>query len=124
MTAALFEVSRGDSNLVTLFVLAAFAAALRRIAVAPRTQARKVRARPNAADEAVIGVAVAKEMIDRLAGHPSRFRSSAAPLIVLAVVAHSIRPAVERSLHAMRKAHRRLTAAAHKVSAAIRGLGL
>ena len=122
--ARVFGTSRGDSNLVTLFAIAAFAAALRRAAAAPRTQVRRVRSSPTAVGDTMIGAAAARETIDSIAGHLSRDTSSAAALITFALVVHSFRPAVERALRAMWEAYRGLIAEAHKVGAAIRRFGI
>ena len=46
----------------------------------------------------MIATAAFKETVDSIAGHPSRDTSFAAALIVLAVLAHSFRPAVRPRL--------------------------
>ena len=111
------------SNLVTLIAIGAFARALHRIAAAPRTQARKVRSSPTLVGDTMIGTAALKETLDSVAGHPSRDTSSAAALIVFAVLAHSFRPAVERSLRAVRESFRAFKAEARRIGSAIRRYG-
>jgi hypothetical protein len=115
---------REHSNFVTLFVIAAIAGALRRTAAAPRTQVRKVRSSPTAVGDTIIGVSAAKETVDSIAGHPSRDISSAAGLIAFAVVVHSFRPVVERSLRAVRRSLRELIADAHRVRDVMRRWGI
>jgi hypothetical protein len=118
-----FGVPRDSSSLVTLFVIGAFARALHRVAAAPRTQARKVRSSPTVVGDTMIGAAALKETLDSVAGHPSRDTSSAAALIVFAVLAHSFRPAVEGSLRAVGESVRGVMSEARKVRAAIRRYG-
>jgi hypothetical protein len=117
-------VSREHSNLVTLFVIAAIAGALRRTAAAPRTRVRKVRSSPTAVGDTMIAVSAAKETLDSVAGHPSRDMSSAAALIAFAVVAHSFRPVVELSLRAVRQSLRELIAEARRVRDVMRRWGI
>jgi hypothetical protein len=71
----------------------------------------------------MIGTAALKETLDSVAGHPSRDTSSAAALIVFAVLAHSFRPAVERSLRAVRESFRAFKAEARRIGSAIRRYG-
>jgi hypothetical protein len=77
--ATVFGVSRYDSNVLTLFVIAAFAGALRRAAAAPRTQVRKARSSPTAKGDTMIGAAVVKgegpRLYPALALFPDRDRS-------------------------------------------------
>jgi hypothetical protein len=117
-------VPREHSNLVTLFVIAAIGGALRRTAAAPRTQVRNLRSSPTAVGDTMIGVSAAKEILDSVAGHPSRDMSSAAALIAFAVVVHSFRPVVERSLRAVRRSLRELIAEAHRVRDVMRRWGI
>lgn len=121
--AAVFGVPRDGSNLVTLIAIGAFARALHRIVAAPRTQVRKVRSSPTLVGDTMIGTAALKETLDSVAGHPSRDTSSAAALIVFAVLAHSFRPAVERSLRAVRESFRAFKAEARRIGSAIRRYG-
>jgi len=116
--------SRYDVNLVSLFALAAFGAAVRRGAAAPGTQVRKARSSPTAVGDTMIGAAAAKETLDSIAGHPSRDVSSAAALIVFAVIVHSLLPTIERLLRAMWQAYRDLLAVVRRVALAIRRLGI
>jgi hypothetical protein len=71
----------------------------------------------------MIGTATLKATLDSVAGHPSRDTSAAAALIVVAVLAHSFRPAVEGSLRAIEAAVRDVISEARKVRAAIRRYG-
>jgi hypothetical protein len=118
-----YGVPRDSSSLVTLIAIGAFARALHRIAAAPRTQVRKVRSSPTAVGDTMIGTATLKATLDSVAGHPSSDTSSAAALIVVAVLAHSFRPAVEGSLRAVEESVRDLISEARKVRAAIRRYG-
>jgi hypothetical protein len=121
---AVFGVSRADSNLVWVFAIGAFAAALRRGAAAPGAQVRKARSSPTAVGDTMIGAAVASETLDSIAGHPARDTSFAAALIALALAVHSFRPGLERSLRAALEAYRELTAAAHRVREVMRRWGI
>ena len=116
--------SRGDSNLLTLFVLAALASGLRRAAAAPRTQVRKARSSPTAVGDTVMGTAVAKEAVASVAGPPTRNRPFAVGLIVFAVVVHFSRPAVERAVRTAWAAYRSVMAELRRVWAAIRRFGI
>jgi hypothetical protein len=121
---AVYGMSRADSNLVTLLVIAAFGGAIRRAAAAPSTQVRKVRSSPTAVGDTMIGAAAAKETIDSIAGHPSRDTTSAAALITLALVVHLFRPAVKRSVRAMEEAGRDVVAEARRIGDAIGRFGI
>ena len=89
-----FGVSGEGSTLLTLVVIASVARGVRRAFAAPRTQVRKARSSPHFVSDAAIATAAFKETVDSIAGRPSRKTSFAAGLIVFAVLAHSIRPAV------------------------------
>ena len=69
---AVFGASREADNLVTLFVIGAFARAVHRGVATPRTQVHKVRSSPTAVGDTMIGTAALKETLDSVAGHPSR----------------------------------------------------
>jgi hypothetical protein len=101
-----FGVSGQGSTLLTLVVIGSVARAVRRVFAAPRTQIRKARSSPNAAGNAMIATAAFKETVDSIAGRPSRDTRFAAALIVLAVLAHSFRPAVSGSVGAVRNSVR------------------
>jgi hypothetical protein len=101
-----FGISGEGSTLLTLVVIGSAIRGVRRVFAAPRTQVRKARSSPNFAFNTMIATAGVKETVDRVAGRPSRDPSFGAALIVFAVVAHSIRPAVR----AVRKALRALIA--------------
>ncbi len=113
-----------DSNLMTVFVIGAFAAGLRRMAAAPRTQVRKARSRPTSAADAMLGTAAVSEALDGVAGHPSRDTSPAVALIALALVAHSALPGVERLLRLTRRASGRAIAQLRRAWTGIRRLGM
>jgi hypothetical protein len=124
ITTAVYGISRADSNLVTLIVIAAFGASIRRAAAAPGTQVRKVRSSPTAVGDTMIGVAAAKETLDSIAGRPSRDVTPAAALITLALVVHLFRPAVKRSVRGMQEAGRDVVAEARKIGDAIGRFGI
>ena len=124
ITTAVYGISRADSNLVTLIVIAAFGAAIRRAAAAPRTQVRKARSSPTALGDTMIGAAAAKETLDSIAGHPSRDMTPAAALITLALVVHLFRPAVKRSVRAMEQAGRDVVVEARRIGEAIGRVGI
>lgn len=102
-----FGVSGEGSSLLTLVVIASVFRGVRRAFAAPRTQVRKARSSPNFAGDTVIATVAFKETIDSLAGDSSRDASSfAAGLILFAVLAHVLRPAVAGSLGVLRKSVR------------------
>ena len=119
-----FGMPREHSNLMTLFVMAAFVRALQRAAAAPGTQVRKARSSPTAVGDTMIGGAVAKETINRIAGHPARDTPFAAGLIALAMTVYAFRAAIKRLLHAIRPSFRHLAAAEHRVRAVMRRWGI
>jgi hypothetical protein len=105
--AAVFGVERGwRSNLVTAIAIGALVDATQRVAATPRTQVRKMRSGTDAVGDSMIATAVLKETLDRVAGPRPEAMASGAALIVFAVVANSIRPTIEKSLHAIRAAVR------------------
>jgi hypothetical protein len=71
----------------------------------------------------MIGTAALKETVDSIAGRPSSDTSFAAALIGFAVLAHSFRPAVARSLGALRKSVRDLTTQGLRLRAWFRARG-
>lgn len=87
-----FAVSGEGSTLLTLVVIGSAARGVRRVFAAPRTQMRKARSSPDFAGNTLIAAGGFKETVDRVAGRPST--PFAAGLIVLAVLTHSLRPAV------------------------------
>ena len=119
-----FGMPREHSNLMTLFVIAAFVRALQRAAAAPGTQVRKARSSPTAVGDTMIGTAVAKETVDSIAGHPARDMPFAAALIALAMTVYAVRAGITRLLHAVRPLFRHLVAAEHRVRAVMRGWGI
>ena len=120
----LFGMPREHSNLMTLFVLAAFVRALQRAAATPGTQVRKARSSPTAAGDTLIGTAVARETVNSIAGHPARDTPFAAALIALAMTVYAFRAATTRLLHAVRPSFRHLVAAEHRVRAVMRRWGI
>ena len=119
-----FRMPREHSNLMTLFVIAAFVRALQRAAAAPGTQVRKARSSPTAVGDTMIGTAVAKETVNSIAGHPARDTPFAAALIALAMTVYAFRVAIRRLLHAVRPSLRHLVAAEHRVRAVMRRWGI
>ena len=120
----LFGMPREHSNLMTLFVVAAFVRALQRAAAAPGTQVRKARSSPTAVGDTMIGAAVAKETVNSIAGRPARDTPFAAALIALAMTVYTFRAAVKRLLHEVKPAFRHLAAAEHRVRAVMRRWGI
>ena len=88
-----FGMPREHSNLMTLFVIAAFVRALQRAAAAPGTQVRKARSSPTAVGDTMIGAAVARETVNSIAGHPARDTPFAVALIALAMTVYTFRAA-------------------------------
>jgi hypothetical protein len=97
-----FGVSGEGSTLLTLIVIGSAARGVRRAFAAPGKQIRKARSSPNLAGNTMIATGAFKETVDSIAGHPSRDTPFAAALIVFAVLAHSVRPAVAGSLGDLR----------------------
>ena len=89
-----FGVSGEGSTLLTFVVIGAVARGVRRGFAAPSTQIRKARSSSNFAGDTMIATAAFRETVDSVAGRPSRDTRFAAALIVVAVLAHSFRPAV------------------------------
>ena len=119
-----FGMPREHSNLMTLFVIAAFVRALQRATAAPGTQVRKARSSPTAVGDTMIGAGVAKETVDGIAGHPARDTPFAAALIALAMTVYTFRAAIKRLRHALRPSFRHLVAAERRVRAVMRGWGI
>lgn len=119
-----FGMPREYSNLMTLFVMAAFVRALQRAAAAPGTQVRKARSSPTAVGDMLIGTAVARETVNGIAGQPARDTPFAAALIALAMTVYAFRAAIRRLPHAVRPSFRHLVAAEHWVRAVMRGWGI
>ena len=90
-----FGMPREHSNLMTLFVVAASVRALRRAAAAPGTQVRKARSSPTAVGDTMIGVSVAKETVNGIAGRPARDMPFAAALIALAMTVYALRAGIK-----------------------------
>jgi hypothetical protein len=119
-----FGMPREHSNLMTLFVLAAFGRGLKRAAAAPGNQVRKARSSPTAVGDTIIGAALAKETVDSIAGQPARGTPFAAALIVLALTVHAFRTPFRRLLHVVRQWLRHVVSAAHGVRAVMRRWGI
>ena len=119
-----FGTSMEHSNLMTLFVIAAFVRALQRSAAAPGTQVRKARSSPTAVGDTIIGAAVAKETVDSIAGHPARDTPSAAALIAFAMTVYGFRAGIKRLLQEIRPSLRHLAGGAHRVRVVMRRWGI
>lgn len=119
-----FGMPREHSNVMTLFVIAAFVRALQRAAAAPGTQVRKARSSPTAVGDTIIGAAAARETVNSIAGHPARDTPSAAALIAFALTAYGLRAVLKRLVHEVRPAFRHLRAAEHRVRAVMRRWGI
>ena len=119
-----FRMPREHSNLMTLFVIAAFVRALQRAAAAPGTQVRKARSSPTAVGDTLIGAAAARETVNSIAGRPARDTPFAAALIAFALTAYGLRAALKRLVHEVRPALRHLAAAEHRVRAVMRRWGI
>ncbi len=119
-----FGMPREHSNLMTLFVIAAFVRALQRAAAAPGTQVRKARSSPTAVGDTLIGAAAARETVNSIAGRPARDTPFAAGLIAFALTAYGLRAALKRLVHEVRPAFRHLAAAEHRVRAVMRRWGI
>ena len=122
--SGVFGMPREYSNLMTLFVVAAFGRELQRAAAAPGTQVRKARSAPTAVGNTMLGTAAARETVNSIAGHPARDTPFAAALIALAMTVYTFRAAIKRSLHAVRPSFRHLAAAEHRVRAVMRRWGI
>ena len=117
---AVFGVQRDwRSNLVTLVVFASAVDAIRRVISAPGTQVRKMRSSPTLVEDSMLAAAVLNEAINRITTGRSKATASAAALVAFAVVAHSIRPTVGRSLRAIRVTISWIIGEARKVRDAI-----
>jgi hypothetical protein len=119
-----FGMPRENSNLMTLFVIAASVRALHRAAAAPGTQVRKARSSPTAIGDTMIGAAVAKETVNGIAGRPARDMPFAAALIALAMTVYAVRAGIKRLLHEVRPLFRHVVAAEHRVRAVMRRWGI
>lgn len=119
-----FGMPREHSNLMTLFVIAASVRALRRAAAAPGTQVRKARSSPTAVGDTMIGVSVAKETVNGIAGRPARDMPFAAALIALAMTVYALRAGIKRLLHEVRPLFRHVVAVEHRVRAVMRRWGI
>ncbi len=119
-----FGMPTEHSNLMTLFVIAAFVRALQRAAAAPGTQVRKARSSPTAVGDTMIGVSAARETVNSIAGRPARDTPFAAALIASALTAYGLRAALKRLVHEVRPAFRHLAAAEHRVRAVMRRWGI
>jgi hypothetical protein len=119
-----FKMPREHSNVMTLFVIAAFLRALQRAAAAPGTQVRKARSSPTAVGDTIIGVAAARETVNSIAGRPAGDTPFAAGLIAFALTAYGLRAAVRRLVHEVRPAFRHLASAEHRVRAVMRRWGI
>jgi hypothetical protein len=112
-----------DSNLVTVIVFASVVNGIRRAIAAPGAQVRKARSSPTVVGDSLIAAGVLSEAIDRVTTRRARATASTAVLIVFAVVAHSIRQPVVRSLRAIRATTRTVITEVRKVRDAISRYG-
>jgi hypothetical protein len=124
LMSRVFKMPREHSNVMTLFVIAAFLRALQRAAAAPGTQVRKARSSPTAVGDTIIGAAAARETVNSIAGRPARDTPFAAGLIAFALTAYGLRAAVRRLVHEVRPAFRHLASAEHRVRAVMRRWGI
>jgi hypothetical protein len=124
LMSRVFKMPREHSNVMTLFVIAAFLRALQRASAAPGTQVRKARSSPTAVGDTIIGVAAARETVNSIAGRPARDTPFAAGLIAFALTAYGLRAAVRRLVHEVRPAFRHLASAEHRVRAVMRRWGI
>lgn len=118
--AVVFGAHRGwGSNLVTVIVFASVVNGIRRVIAAPGAQVRKARSSPTIVEDSLLAAGVLSEAIDRVTTRRAKATASTAALIVFAVVAHSIRQPVVRSLRAIRATIRTVITEARKVRDAI-----
>ena len=118
--AAVFGTQKGwRSNVVTVIVFASAVDATHRVIAAPGAQVRKMRSSPTIVGDSLIAAAVLNEAIDRVTTRRAKATASTAALIVFAVVVHSIRPTIVRSLRASRATVRAVITEVRKVQDAI-----
>ena len=124
LIAAVFGVQRDwRANLVTVIAIASAVDAIHRAVAAPGAQVRKVRSSPTLVGDSLIAAGVLHEAINRVTTPRAKATASAAALIVFAVAANSIRPTIEKSLHAIRAATRGAITEVGKIRYAIRRYG-
>ncbi len=115
-----FGVQRGrDSNVVAVILVASAVDGIRRASAAPRTQVRKVRSSPYAAGDTITAAIALNEAIKTVTTPKAKATTATAGLIVFALVVHSIRPTVRRSLSAILTTVRSVITAVRKVPGAI-----
>ena len=114
--ALVFGTQKGwRSNVVTVIVFAAAVDATHRVIAAPGAQVRKMRSSPTIVGDSLIAAAMLNEAIERVTTRRAKATASTAALIVFAVVVHSIRPTVARSLRATRATVRTVITEVRKV---------
>ena len=124
LVGAVFGVQRDwRANLVTVIAIASAVDAIHRAVAAPGAQVRKVRSSPTLAGDSLIAAGVLHEAINRVTTPRAKATASAAALIAFAVVANSIRPTIQKSLHATRAAIHGVIIEVRKVWDAIRRYG-
>ncbi|MGZ6670288.1 MAG: STAS/SEC14 domain-containing protein [Solirubrobacteraceae bacterium] len=122
--AVVFGAQRGwHSNVVTIIVLASAWDAIHRVIAAPGAQVRKARSSPTIVGDSLIAAGVLSEVIDQVTTRRAKATASTAALIVFAVVVHSIRRPVLRSVHAIRATIRSGITEVRKVRDAISRYG-
>ncbi|MGZ6576037.1 MAG: STAS/SEC14 domain-containing protein [Solirubrobacteraceae bacterium] len=122
--AVVFGAQRGwHSNVVTIIVLASAWDAIHRVIAAPGAQVRKARSSPTIVGDSLIAAGVLSEVIDQVTTRRAKATASTAALIVFAVVVHSIRRPVLRSVHASRATIRAGITEVRKVRDAISRYG-
>ncbi|MGZ6693720.1 MAG: hypothetical protein ACXVHQ_40835, partial [Solirubrobacteraceae bacterium] len=106
-----------------IIVLASAWDAIHRVIAAPGAQVRKARSSPTIVGDSLIAAGVLSEVIDQVTTRRAKATASTAALIVFAVVVHSIRRPVLRSVHAIRATIRSGITEVRKVRDAISRYG-
>lgn len=121
---AVFGVERGwGSNVIAAILVASAVDGIHRASAAPRTQARKVRSSPYIAGDTMIAAVAVKEAIDTVTTPKGKATTGTAGLIVFALVVHSVRPTVRRSVRAIRQTVRSVITGVREIPRAISRYG-
>lgn len=121
---AVFGVQRGwGSNVITATLVASSVDGIRRASAAPRTQVRKVRSSPYTAGDTMTAAVALNEAIKTVTTPKAKATTATAGLIVFALVVHSLRPTVRRSLRAILTTVHSVITAVRKVPYAISRYG-
>lgn len=99
-----FGVSGPGSTLLTLVVIGSVARGVRRVFGAPGREIHKARSSPNLAGNTMVATSVLKDSVDRILGRKET--PIAVGLIVFALLTHSLRPLVAKSVGALRASGR------------------